>query len=148
MADLNKVCLMGRLGAEPEIRTTQAGDKVATFRMATGEQWKDKETGEKKERTEWHTVVAFGGLAKLAEGYLGKGRRVYVEGPQRTRKWQDQSGNDRWSTEVVLSGFGSRLDVIDWPEGSGGGAARGQDEAYGGDQIPPSRTDYDDEIPF
>lgn len=148
MADMNRVCLSGRLGGDPEIRQTNKGEKVATFRMATGEQWKDKATGEKRERTEWHTVVAFGPLAQIAEKYLGKGKRAYVEGPQRTRKWQDQSGSDRYSTEVVLSGFSSRLDVIDWPEGSGGGAAKGQDEAYGGDDMPPSRSEYDDEIPF
>ncbi|WP_374290144.1 single-stranded DNA-binding protein [Paenirhodobacter enshiensis] len=148
MADLNKVCLLGRLGADPEIRSTQSGEKVATFRMATSEQWKAKDTGEKKERTEWHTIVAWGPLAKLAEAYLRKGNRVHIEGPQRTRKWQDQNGNDRWSTEVVLSGFGARLDIIDWPEGVGGGASRGQDDAYGGDQLPPGGSNYDDEIPF
>lgn len=148
MADLNRVSLLGRLGADPEIRQTQSGEKVATFRIATGEQWKDKNTGEKKERTEWHTVVAWGPLAQIAEKYLAKGKRAYVEGPQRTRKWQDQSGNDRYSTEVVLSGFGARLDVIDWPEGAGGGSARSQDESYGGDNLPPSRPDFDDDIPF
>lgn len=150
MSDLNKVCLLGRLGADPEIRSTQNGENVATFRMATSETWKDKNTGEKKERTEWHTVVAWGPLAKLAETYLRKGKRAYVEGPQRTRKWQDQSGQDRYTTEVVLSGFGNRLDIIDWPEGTGGGgAARGQDDSYGGDQLPPGPSQYDDsKIPF
>lgn len=150
MADLNRVSLMGRLGSDPEIRSTQSGDKVATFRMATGEQWKDKATGEKKERTEWHTVVVWGALAGVAERFLRKGGRVLVEGAQRTRKWQDQSGNDRWTTEVVLSGFSARLDVIDWPDGVGGsnGAARGQDEAYGRDSMPPGPADIDDEIPF
>lgn len=149
MADLNRVSLMGRLGVDPEIRTTQSGEKVATFRMATSEQWKDRDTGEKKERTEWHTVVVWGALAVVAERFLKKGNRVHVEGAQRTRKWQDQNGNDRWSTEVVLSGFSTRLDVIDWPEGSGNGAARSQDDAYGGDQLPPGgRSDLDDDIPF
>lgn len=148
MADINRVTLMGRLGADPEMRAMQSGDKVANLRIATGESWKDKQTGEKKERTEWHQVVVFGPMAGVAEKYLRKGARVHVEGVLRTRKWQDQSGNDRWSTEVVLSGFNSRLDVIDWPEGSGGGAARGQDDAYGGDQLPPGPATYDDEIPF
>ena len=148
MADLNRASLMGRLGKDPEIRTTQSGEKVASFSIATGEQWKDKNTGEKKERTEWHNVVVFGALAGVAEKYLSKGRRVLVEGAIRTRKWQDQSGNDRWSTEIVLSGFGARLDIIDWPEGSGGGASRGQDDSYGGDQLPHGRSDFDDEIPF
>lgn len=147
MADLNRVALLGRLGADPEIRQTQSGEKVAYFRLATSEVWKDKNTGEKKERTEWHSVVVWGALAGIAEKYLAKGKRVYVEGPQRTRKWQDQSGADRWSTEVVLSGFFARLDVIDWPEGQG--AARGQEDSYGGDQLPPGRSgDMDDDIPF
>lgn len=147
MGDLNRVSLLGRLGADPEIRTTQSGDKVASLRIATGEQWKDKQSGEKKERTEWHSVVVFGALASVAERFLAKGRRVYVEGQQRTRKWQDQSGNDRYSTEVVLSGFGARLDVIDWPEGTGG-AAQGQADAYGGADMPPSGDFDDSEIPF
>lgn len=149
MADLNRVSLLGRLGKDPEIRNTPSGEKVASFSIATGEQWKDKNTGEKKERTEWHSVVVWGALAGVAERFLAKGARVYVEGQQRTRKWQDQSGNDRWTTEVVLSGFSARLDVIDWPEGSGGGAARGQDDSYSGDQLPPvPDRDMDDEIPF
>ncbi len=149
MADLNRASLMGRLGQDPEIRATQTGEKVANFSIATGEQWKDKTTGEKRERTEWHRVVIWGPLAGVAEQYLKKGARVMVEGNIRTRKWQDQSGQDRWSTEIVVSGFNARLDIIDWPEGSGGGAARGQDEAYGGDNLPPRPTgDFEDEIPF
>jgi len=148
MADLNRVSILGRLGKDPEIRTTQAGEKVASFSVATGEQWKDKATGEKKERTEWHNIVVWGALARVAEQYLRKGARVLVEGQMRTRKWQDQNGNDRWSTEVVLSGFSSNLSIIDWPEGSGGGAARGQDEAYAADTMPPGPSTYDDEVPF
>ena len=148
MSDLNRVSLMGRLGKDPEVRSTQSGEKVATFSIATSEQWKDKATGEKKERTEWHTVVVWGALAGVAERFLSKGKRVYVEGAQRTRKWQDQAGADRWSTEVVLSGFSARLDVIDWPEGSGNGAASGQDSAYGQDNLPPGRDHDDSEIPF
>lgn len=148
MADLNRASLMGRLGADPEIRNTQTGEKVANFNIATGEQWKDKNTGEKRERTEWHRVVVWGPLARVAEQYLRKGNRVLIEGNIRTRKWQDQSGNDRWSTEIVVSGFGARLDIIDWPEGSGG-AAQGQDQSYG-DSLPPGPSgDFpDDEIPF
>lgn len=151
MADLNRASLMGRLGADPEIRSTQSGEKVASLRIATGERWKDKNTGEKKERTEWHSVVVWGPLVDVAERFLKKGARVLVEGTIRTRKWQDQSGNDRYTTEVVLSGFGARLDVIDWPEGSGagGGAARGQEDAYGGGQLPPGpASGFDDDIPF
>lgn len=144
---MNRVTLLGRLGKDPEIRSTQSGEKVASFPVATSEKWKDKATGEKKERTEWHTIVVWGALAGTVERYLQKGNRVYLEGAQRTRKWQDQSGADRWSTEVVLSGFNCTLQIIDWPEGSGGGAAKGQDDAYG--DLPPSRPDpMDDEIPF
>lgn len=146
MADLNRVSLLGRLGADPEIRSTQSGEKVASLRIATGEKWKDKTTGEEKERTEWHTVVIWGPLAGVADRFLRKGARCLVEGAMRTRKWQDQSGADRWSTEVVLSGFNARLDVIDWPEGSGSGAAKGQEQAYA--DLPPARSDMDDEIPF
>ena len=130
MADINRASLMGRLGADPEIRTTQTGEKIANMRIATGEKWKDKNTGEAKERTEWHIVVAFGNLAQIAEKWLKKGKRVYVEGAIRTRKWQDQSGNDRYSTEIVLSGFGSRLDLIDFDD-AGGGKAQGQADSYG-----------------
>lgn len=144
---VNKVILVGNLGADPEIKSFQNGGRIANLRIATSESWKDRATGEKKERTEWHSVVVWGALAGIAEKYLAKGKRVYVEGPQRTRKWQDQSGADRWSTEVVLSGFSARLDVIDWPEGQG--AARGQEDSYGGDQLPPGPSnDMDDDIPF
>lgn len=139
MADLNRASLMGRLGKDPEIRTTQSGEKVANFSIATGEKWKDKNTGEEKERTEWHNVVVWGALAGVAEKYLAKGRRVLLEGNIRTRKWQDQNGADRWSTEIVLSGFGARLDIIDWPES--GSAARGQEQGYGGGQLTPGPDD-------
>lgn len=146
MADLNRATLFGRLGADPEIRTTQSGEKVATFRMATGEKWTAKDTGEKKERTEWHTIVVWGPLAGVAEKWLTKGKRVYVEGQIRTRKWQDKDGNDRWSTEIVLSGFGARLDLIDFDD-NGGGAAKGREEAYG--NLPPGPAGgLDEEIPF
>lgn len=148
MPDLNRASLMGRLGEDPETRATQAGEKVANFSLATGEKWKDKSTGEKRERTEWHRVVVWGPLAEIAGKYLRKGARVLVEGNIRTRKWQDQSGNDRWSTEIVVSGFNARLDIIDWPEDSGG-AGRGREDAYGGGELPPGPGgDIDDEIPF
>ena len=137
MADLNRASVMGRLGRDPEIRSMQNGDKVANFSIATGEKWKDKNTGEAKERTEWHNIVVWGPLAGVVEKYLAKGRRVLVEGAIRTRKWQDQSGADRYSTEIVLSGMNARLDIIDWPEGNGGGAPRGQDDAYG--DLPGAR---------
>lgn len=154
MADMNRATLYGRLGGVPEIRTLDSGDKVASFSLATGEKWKDKATGEPRERTEWHRIVVFGPMAKVAEKYLKKGSRCIVEGAIRTRKWLDQSGNDRWTTEIVLSGFGARLDVIDWPE-EVGGAARGHDEAYGdlpgahtSESTPHGRYDFDDDIPF
>lgn len=139
MADLNRASLMGRLGADPEIRTLDNGDKVANMRIATGERWKDKGSGEQKERTEWHSIVVYGPAAGVVEKYLAKGRRVLVEGAIRTRKWQDKEGADRYSTEIVVSGFGGRIDVIDWPEGQGqgGGAAKGQDDAYG--DLPGTR---------
>lgn len=132
MADLNRASIMGRLGADPEIRNFDNGDKVANFRIATSEKWKDKNSGEQKERTEWHSVSAFGPLADLVAKYCGKGRRVMVEGPIRTRKWQDQSGADRYSTEIVLSGFGARIDIIDWPENGGGTGGNGGGSGYDG----------------
>lgn len=138
MADLNRASLMGRLGADPEIRSMQNGDEVASLRIATGERWKDKGSGEQKERTEWHTVVVFGPAVGVVKKYLTKGKRVLIEGQLRTRKWQDQQGNDRYTTEIVVSGFIGRVDVIDWPESEGGGAARGREESYG--DLPGTRS--------
>lgn len=131
MADLNKVFLQGRLGRDPEIRNTQSGEKIANFSVATGERWKDKNTGEQKERTEWHNIVVFGPLAGTVEQYLRKGARCIIEGVLRTRKWQDQSGNDRWSTEVVITAFSGSVNIIDWPD-NGGGRSQGQEDSYGG----------------
>lgn len=148
MADLNRASLIGRLGKDPEIRSMQNGDKVASFPVATGEKWKDKNSGEEKERTEWHQVVVFGPLVRVIEQYLEKGKRVFIEGSIRTRKWQDQSGNDRWSTEIVLSGFDAKMIMLDGASGGGGGAAKGQDDAYGDLPNPGPRSDMDDEIPF
>jgi single-strand DNA-binding protein len=124
---LNKVMLIGNLGADPEIRSFQNGGKVANLRIATSENWKDKNTGERKEQTEWHTVSIFSeGLISVFERFLRKGSKVYVEGQLQTRKWQDQSGNDRYSTEVVLRGFNGTLTMLDGPQGgSGGGGQRG-----------------------
>ena len=133
---LNKVMLIGNLGADPEIRSFQNGGKVANLRIATSERWKDK-TGEMQERTEWHTVAIFSdGLVNVVERYLRKGSKVFVEGKLQTRKWQDQSGNDRYSTEVVLQGFGGTLTMLD---GQGGQA---QPSGQGG------HDDWDDDIPF
>lgn len=124
---LNKVMLIGNLGADPEVRTFQNGGKVCNLRVATSESWKDKTSGERQERTEWHTVAIFNeGLAGVAERYLKKGSKVYLEGQLQTRKWQDQSGNDRYSTEVVLRGPNSVMTMLDGaPGGSGGGGSRG-----------------------
>lgn len=157
---VNKVILIGNLGADPEIRRTQDGRPIANLRVATSETWRDKATGERKEKTEWHRVVIFNeGLCKVAEQYLKKGSKVYIEGQLQTRKWQDQSGQDKYSTEVVLQGFNAQLTMLD-----GRGAGAGGGESYdqgGGDfgQSAPSprkpavagagkREDMDDEIPF
>lgn len=148
MVDLNRASLIGRLGKDPEIRSMQNGDKVASFPVATGEKWKDKNSGEEKERTEWHQVVVFGPLVRVIEQYLEKGKRVFIEGAIRTRKWQDKEGNDRWSTEIVLSGFDAKMIMLDGASGGGGGAAKGQEDAYGDLPNPGPRGDMDDEIPF
>ena len=118
---VNKVILVGNLGADPEVRSFQNGGKVCNLRIATSETWKDRNSGERQERTEWHTVAIFSeGLAGVAERFLRKGSKVYLEGQLRTRKWQDQSGNDRYSTEVVLQGPGAVLTMLDGAPGSGG----------------------------
>ena len=132
---LNKVMLIGNLGADPEVRTFQNGGKVCNLRIATSENWKDKNTGERQERTEWHTVAIFNeGLAGVAERYLKKGSKVYIEGQLQTRKWQDQSGNDRYSTEVVLRGPNSVMTMLDGATGGGGagGGGGGRSGGYGG----------------
>ena len=127
---LNKVMLIGNLGADPEIRTFQNGGKVANLRIATSETWKDRNTGERQERTEWHSVAIFSeGLVGVVERYLKKGSKVYVEGQLQTRKWQDQSGNDRYSTEVVIRGMNGSLTMLDGAGGGGGGRSGG---GYGG----------------
>ncbi|WP_374300203.1 single-stranded DNA-binding protein [Paracoccus sp. (in: a-proteobacteria)] len=161
---VNKVILIGNLGRDPEIRTFQNGGKVANLRIATSEQWKDRNTGERKERTEWHSVAIMSeGLVNVVERFLKKGSKVYIEGQLETRKWQDQSGQDRYATEVVLRGFNSTLQMLDGRDGgsgggrdSGGGFGGGGYEDYdrggssggGGSQGGGSRSDYDDEIPF
>ncbi|MCE8555011.1 single-stranded DNA-binding protein [Ruegeria sp. 1NDH52C] len=133
---VNKVILVGNLGRDPEVRTFQNGGKVCNLRIATSETWKDRNTGERRERTEWHSVAIFNeGLVRVAEQYLRKGSKVYLEGQLQTRKWQDQSGQDRYSTEVVLQGFGSTLVMLDGRSegGSGGGGyGGGQGGGYGG----------------
>ncbi|MGA8497404.1 MAG: single-stranded DNA-binding protein [Xanthobacteraceae bacterium] len=166
---VNKVILIGNLGADPEIRRTQDGRPVANLRLATSESWKDKTSGERKEKTEWHRVVIFNeNLCRIAEQYLKKGSKVFIEGALQTRKWQDQSGQDRYSTEVVLQGFRGELTLLDRAGGSGAGAGGGGD--FGADDTGdfgssgPSRKvaaaagagarggggrgEMDDEIPF
>ena len=166
---VNKVILIGNLGQDPEVKSFQNGGKVCNLRIATSENWKDKNTGEKQERTEWHSVAIFSeGLAGVAERYLRKGSKVYIEGQLRTRKWQDQSGNDRYSTEVVLQGPGSVLTMLDGAPGGGqGGGGGGGQRSGGGDwgggaSSAPSggqrsggsnvgggfADDLDDDIPF
>jgi len=169
---VNKVILIGNLGADPEIRTFQNGGKVCNLRIATSETWKDRNTGERREKTEWHSVAIFQeGLVRIAEQFLRKGSKVYIEGKLQTRKWQDQSGADRYSTEVVLQGFDGTLTMLDgrgegggqggggnygggYGGGSGGGYG-GNDGGYGGGQgggggapAGGGGSDMDDEIPF
>ena len=160
---VNKVILIGNLGADPEIRRTQDGRPIANLRLATSETWRDRNTGERKERTEWHRVVIFNeNLCKVAEQYLKKGSKIYVEGQLQTRKWQDQSGQDRYSTEVVLQGFNSQLTMLD--RVGGGGSGFGSEEggqggfgssgssarqpAVAGAGAGGGRDDMNDEIPF
>ena len=152
---VNKVILIGNLGRDPEVRTFQNGGKVCNLRIATSESWRDKATGERKERTEWHSVAIFSEpLAKIAEQYLKKGSKVYLEGQLETRKWQDQSGQDRYSTEVVLRPYKGELTLLD---GRGGGGEGARDERAGDDGGRDDQAaagsqrgtaDLDDEIPF
>jgi single-strand DNA-binding protein len=154
---VNKVILVGNLGRDPEVRTFQNGGKVCNLRIATSESWRDRATGERKEKTEWHSVAIFSEpLAKIAEQYLKKGSKVYIEGQLETRKWQDQSGQDRYTTEVVLRPYRGELTLLDGREGGGAGGYaedRGGDFGGGRDYGGPSgggrgSADLDDEIPF
>ena len=163
---VNKVILVGNLGRDPEIRTFQNGGKVANLRIATSERWRDRNSGENRERTEWHTVAIFQeGLVRVCEQYLRKGSTVYIEGKLQTRKWQDQSGQDRYSTDIVVAGLGGTLTMLDGrgeggggsDYGGGGGSDFGQ-SSYGGSPrggssssgggMPSGPGDLDDEIPF
>jgi single-strand DNA-binding protein len=146
MSSVNKVTLIGRLGADPESRSFQNGGKVVNLRLATSETWKDKQTGERKEKTEWHSVSILNeGLAGIAERYLRKGSQVYVEGKLQTRKWQDQSGADRYSTEVALQGFGASLVLLD---GQNAGNRDNQPRQQESQQSRGAFDDLDDDVPF
>ena len=167
---VNKVILVGNLGADPEVKSFQNGGRICNLRIATSEDWKDRQTGEKKERTEWHTVVLQSdGLVGVAERFLRKGSKVYIEGQLRTRKWQDQSGNDRYTTEISVAGFDGKLVMLDGAKGgsgggndgwgSGGGASSGASagggQSGGGWQGGSSgfgggdfSDDLDDDVPF
>ncbi|MEM7239693.1 MAG: single-stranded DNA-binding protein [Pseudomonadota bacterium] len=146
---VNKVILIGNLGAEPEVRSFQNGGQVCNLRLATSETWKDRNTGERRERTEWHTVAIFSdGLVRVAQQYLRKGSKVYIEGKLQTRKWQDQSGNDRYSTEVVLQGFDGTLVMLSGQPAERGGGDGGDTSSSPGNQQDWRHTNHDDEIPF
>ena len=153
MASLNKVTLIGNLGKDPEVRTFGNGGKVCNFSIATSEKWKDKQSGEQRERTEWHNItVNSDGLIGVCERYLKKGSKVYVEGKLQTRKWKDRDGNDRYSTDVVLSGYGGKLIMLDSRQGGGGSGGSGGYSSGGGgsssSKKPKDDFELDDEIPF
>ena len=155
MASVNKVILIGNLGRDPEVRSFQNGSKVCNLRIATTESWRDKDTGERKERTEWHSVAIFNeNIAKVAEQYLRKGSTVYIEGQLETRKWQDQTGADRYTTEIVLRPFNGVLTMLGGPaeeqrdEGGMSSKARAADRAQRPTGGAPAGGDMDDEIPF
>ena len=159
---VNKVILIGNLGRDPEIRSFPSGDRVANFSIATSESWRDRNTGERKERTEWHNIVVRGeGLVKVVENYVKKGSKLYIEGSLHTRKWQDSNGVDKYTTEVVISGFGGSLTMLDGRSGGGGSSDSygGGDDSYGsssygeprqgsGEKQSFSNDTIDDDIPF
>lgn len=159
---VNKVILVGNVGKDPEIRQTQSGDKIANLRLATSESWKDKNTGEKREKTEWHTVVVFNkGLASVVEAFVTKGTKLYIEGSLQTRKWQDKDGQDRYSTEVVLKAYDGQIQILsakgdagaksDYDDGDGKTAGTGRpgtSPGNGGAKGGGFDKASDDEIPF
>jgi len=171
---LNKVTLIGNLGKDPEVRSMQNGKSVANFSIATTESWKDRTTGERRDKTEWHNIVVFSeGLVRVAQSYLKKGSKVYIEGQLQTRKWQDQNGADRYTTEIVLQNYNSTLIMLDGRNNAGGGADYGNNNAFGGGQnnaafggapaapafgqtasagtaaaVPSFAAELDDDIPF
>ena len=156
VGSVNKVILLGNLGADPEIRAMQSGNKVASFSLATSKRWKDKSTQEQKEKTSWHKVVVFGdGLVDIVEKYVKKGSKIYIEGELQTRKWQDQDGNDRYTTEVILQGYNSNLTLLD-SRNSSNNQQLNDDTSNSNNQISKENSetkssgnnDLDDDIPF
>ena len=152
MAGINKVILVGNLGAKPEVKYASNGNAISNLSVATSESWTDKSTGQKQERTEWHRVSLFGKLAEIAGQYLDKGSKVYVEGKLQTRKWQDQNGQDRYTTEVVVSGFNGTLQMLDRRDDSSS-SAPSENVTLAKDQAEPSITpvskdEFEDDIPF
>ena len=152
MASLNKVTLIGNVGRDPEIRSSQNGNQIASFSVATSESWKDKSSGQRKEKTEWHRVVCFSpGLCKFIDGYVRKGSQVYVEGQLQTRKWTDKSGQEKYTTEVVIQGYGGELKLIC---GKSSGGSRGSETSSAKEpssmfaRALTTADDLDDEIPF
>ena len=158
---VNKVILVGNVGQDPEVRQFQNGGQVCSFSLATSENWKDKNTGERREKTEWHRISVFSeGLIRVVQSYVKKGSKLYIEGQLETRKWQDQNGQDRYSTEVVLRGFGATLTMLDSRNNAGGGGGYAQDSVAYGNQgqgggprqmdgpAQDFSQDFDDEIPF
>ncbi len=151
---INKVILVGNLGKDPEVRATQDGREICNFSVATSESWKDKQTGEKREKTEWHRVVIFNeNLTRVAKEYLRKGSKVYIEGQLQTRKWTDKDGIEKYSTEVVLQGFNGNLTMLDRPSGERGARSEGGGDDYAASSAPQQRAKVseavlDDEIPF
>ena len=155
MAGINKVILVGNLGAKPEIKYASNGNAISNLSVATSESWTDKSTGQKQERTEWHRVSLFGKVAEIAGQYLDKGSKVYVEGKLQTRKWQDQNGQDRYTTEVVISGFSGTLQMLDRRDDMNSSAPSQQSQAqsHGAPQAAPAITpvasdEFEDDIPF
>jgi single-strand DNA-binding protein len=150
---VNKVILVGNLGRDPEVRHTQSGDPIVHLNLATSESWRDRQSGERREKTEWHRVVIFNeNLGKIAQQYLKKGAKVYIEGQLQTRKWTDQSGQEKYTTEVVLQRFRGELTMLDGRSGGDGGVSNGGQDDYGGGAPSGGGAgqggDLDDEIPF
>ena len=149
MSGINKVILVGNIGAKPEVKYSSNGSPIANLSVATSETWNDKNSGEKQEKTEWHRVSIYGKLAEIAGQYLDKGSKVYVEGKLQTRKWQDQSGQDRYTTEIVVSGYGGTLQMLDRREGMPTGGQSAPSNNMSNDTVEVAdNSGFDDDIPF